>query len=345
MKWPKKLDAILLFNLNFKDVNLSYFTNVDKGYTFLYLRKNKNPVLFCSELEYEEVCKTSNTKIIKKFQKDPFDEIKRLLKKDNIKTLGINKEIVPVNTYLTLRKRLSLKLVDVSKLLVNQWIVKKSDDIAKIKTAAEIGDEIFSVLIKNIGKFKNELEVSMFIESEIKQRECNLAFPPIVASGANASMPHYSPKNVKLQDGFCIIDFGVKYNGYCSDMTRTIYLGKPNAKEIGLYNQLLKIQKDAILLSQPKNKVKHLDSFARTQLKGYKKYFIHSLGHGLGREVHEPPYISPSSKEVLKDGMVITIEPGIYIPEKFGIRIEDDIIVKSTPEVITKSNKELIVIK
>src|SRR3989344_4225779 len=143
---------------------------------------------------------------------------------------------------------------------------------------------------------------------------------------------HYKAKNSKIKKGFLVIDFGVKYKGYYSDETRTIYMGKPTKKEIKDYNKLLKIQKKIISLVKPGNYYCDLDIKARLLLGKDKIYFNHSLGHGIGKKTHQSPKIGPTSKDKIKINDIVTIEPGIY-KKDYGIRIEDTILIRKKPVI------------
>ena len=171
-----------------------------------------------------------------------------------------------------------------------------------------------------------------------------LSFNPIVASGKNASMPHYAPAAKKIMKGFCVIDFGVKYKGYCSDITRTVYVGKPSKKEKEIFNMLLTIQKNAINKIKSSKKCSELYDFVNNSLGKYKSNFTHGLGHGVGVEIHELPNLTLNSKDRIKNNMVFTIEPGIYFPKRFGIRIEDTVLFKNKPIVLTKTSKDLLIV-
>jgi Xaa-Pro aminopeptidase len=200
--------------------------------------------------------------------------------------------------------------------------------------------------INNFQKFKTEKDVEKFLHMQTINRGCTLAFPPIVASGIAGAIPHYEPIEVNLRKGFCVIDFGVCYNGYNSDITRTIYLGNPTKKEIAFYNLLLKIQNALINSVRLNEKCESLHEQALRLLEVYAKNFNHGLGHGLGLQIHELPDLKPLSKDTFKNSMVFTIEPGIYFENKFGIRIEDDIhINKGRTEILTHVPKKLIIKK
>ena len=215
--------------------------------------------------------------------------------------------------------------------------------VENIRQACKITDQIFSSLVKNIKKFKTEKDVEQFILTEIKKRNLKPSFPPIVAAKRNASTPHHIPTNKKLE-GFVVIDMGVRYKGYCSDMTRTLYFGHPNKKEVEIYNLLLHSQLKSIENLNKFKTYKELCEETRKILGKYNKYFIHSLGHGVGKKIHQLPKVSHKSKHKIKQGEVITIEPGIYVKNKYGIRIEDTLVVKKKPEILTKSTKDLIII-
>jgi len=188
-----------------------------------------------------------------------------------------------------------------------------------IKKAFNYGNKILNKTINNFKNFKTESDVSGFLEYETKKLGLGLSFPPIVASGSNGSMPHYEPRNVKLNKGFCVIDFGIKYNGYCTDCTRTIYLGNISKKEKNIYNFLLDIQKNIIENIKINDDCDEIYVNCVKSLGKYSKYFIHGLGHGVGVEIHELPNLTLDSKDKIGRDMVFTVEPGIYIPKTFWL--------------------------
>lgn len=220
-----------------------------------------------------------------------------------------------------------------------------SSKIEHIRKACSVNDEIFSLLLKNIKSLKTEKDIDKFLRKEIRKRKLKIAFPPVVASGANAAEIHHKPKKTKLKKGFLVLDFGVKYMGYCSDMTRTIYIGNASAKEKQIYSKILSVQKSAVRKAKPGEECFEIDYFARKKLGRLREYFAHSLGHGVGKKIHEKPNLSPKTAEKLKKGDVVTVEPGIYIKKKFGIRIEDTVLIGKKPTALTKSTKKLIEIR
>jgi len=226
--------------------------------------------------------------------------------------------------------------------------VKTKIETDKIKKACRATDAIFENIIKYIKKDKNisEIELRDFILNEIKKRKLKPSFPPIVSGGKQAGNEiHPQSTNSKLA-GFVIIDFGVIYQKYMSDMTRTIFVGKPTKDDRYLYDLILKGEELGINIAVPGMHCADLDGVVRNSLRKYKKYFIHMLGHGVGMKIHESPKLYYKlTKPVLKEGMVITIEPGIYIKNKLGIRIEDTcLITKNGCISLTKSPKNLIII-
>ena len=226
--------------------------------------------------------------------------------------------------------------------------VKTKDEINKIKKACRATDAIFGKILKLDLQNTTEIELRDFILVEIKKRGLRPSFKPIVTSGKHTGneIHPFEPLDKKLK-GFVIIDFGVVYEKYMSDMTRTIYVGTPTKYEKDLYNKLLASQIGAIKISKAGEKCASIDAYVRKYLGKDGKYFIHTLGHGVGTRIHELPRIYYKTiKPVLKENMVITIEPGLYIKNKFGMRIEDTcLITKKGCTPLTKSPKELIVVK
>lgn len=234
----------------------------------------------------------------------------------------------------------------------NMAQVKTKNEIDKIKKACQATDAIFEYILKFLsvrpkqGFGLTETELRDFILSEIKKKGLRPSFPPIVTSGKNAGNDiHPKPTGKKLS-GFVIIDFGVIYKKYMSDMTRTIYVGTPSVKEKALYEKLLASQNLGITKSRIGQMCANVDQAVRDYLGRDKKYFIHTLGHGVGTRIHESPKLYYKLiKPKLKENMVITIEPGLYIKNKLGMRIEDTcLITKKGCITLTKSLKELIVI-
>lgn len=225
--------------------------------------------------------------------------------------------------------------------------IKTKSEIMYIQKACSITDDIFKKIITFLRHDSKVTEINLknFISSEIKKKKLRESFPPIVTSGKRAGNEIHPQSTNEYIRGFTIVDFGVRYNGYCSDMTRTLYIGKPSKKDIKIYKEIAIIQKDAMFLVKDNVLSSEIDQHVRKRLGIYKKYFIHTLGHGVGRKIHEPPIIYEKKiKPILKSGMVITIEPGIYIHNRLGIRIEDTLCVQAKkPKILTKSSREMLI--
>ncbi len=224
---------------------------------------------------------------------------------------------------------------------------KTKQELAAIAKACQITDAIFSRIVSGlkIGKWRTERELYNFIKQEISARNLKPSFNPIVVSGPHAGNEiHPKVTDAKLQ-GFLILDFGVIYKSQMSDMTRTVYLGRPSPKEKALYNLLLKSQTQSMALLVPGAKCFLADLYARHVLGRYSKYFIHTLGHGVGSRIHEAPRIfTKRTRPYVYENMALTVEPGIYIKNKLGMRIEDTCaITKNGPVPLTVSPKELLI--
>ena len=234
--------------------------------------------------------------------------------------------------------------------MLSRLVARKTpDEIDKIRAAQAITDDVFTYLLTFIRPGMTEQEVAAeIVYRHLKAGASSMSFDPIVAGGPSGALPHARPTHRKLQQGdIVVIDMGCFRDGYASDMTRTIALGEPGEEARRAYDVVQRAQRRAIELASPNMNTKQLDAVARSIIDeaGYGDYFTHSLGHGVGLQIHEWPRISWRSEDPLEEGMAITIEPGVYLPGKFGIRIEDLIVLTHDGcEVLTKSEKELIVI-
>ncbi len=227
-------------------------------------------------------------------------------------------------------------------------MTKRLEYIAK---AQQITDQVFSEIIKYIKPGLSDWQVAQQIKKLIRQfgGDEELAFPSLVCSGVRSSLFHgpTSKKKIIKEHEPIYLDFGARYKGWCSDMTRTIFVGEPKKELADIYKIVLNVQQKQIALVRAGVRTAEIDQLGRDILKkhGLDKYFIHSTGHGLGKNVHQKPRISYRSKAVLKEGDVITIEPGVYIPNKYGVRIEDLLVVTKTGYInLTKSTKNIIII-
>ena len=224
---------------------------------------------------------------------------------------------------------------------------KDPSEMAAIRSAAALADQLFDKLLNYITAGKTELEIAAKLEYEARIAGAEaMSFETIVASGQRSALPHGRATATRLpRRGFVTLDFGVVVSGYCSDMTRTVCLGRPSAREQDVYHSVLEAQMAATDAVRPKALAGDVDKVARDVLQraGLDAFFNHSTGHGVGLEIHEGPRLGKDQRQALEAGMVVTIEPGVYVPGSFGVRIEDMVLVTKTGrEVLTRSTTALI---
>ena len=236
-----------------------------------------------------------------------------------------------------------------SEILKELRAVKTDEELRRITEAQRITDAAFLHILEFISPERTEKEVALELEFFMRKSGAEgVAFDTIAVSGASSSLPHGIPSDRKLQGGFLTMDFGAKYMGYCSDMTRTVVIGKADEEMKLVYETVLKAQTAALNGIHGGMSCRDADALARDVIReaGYGASFGHSLGHGVGMFIHEFPNLSPRAAEssTLKTGHVVTVEPGIYLEGRFGCRIEDMIAILSDGSVhnFTKSPKELI---
>jgi Xaa-Pro aminopeptidase len=215
--------------------------------------------------------------------------------------------------------------------LLMQRAVKDEDELRSIRKAVSIQQRAFREMLKFIEPGKTEAEVCAYLEYRVRALGADCpSFPSIIAADANAALPHAIPGKTKVRaGGILLVDWGAKVNGYCSDMTRVIALGKMKPKLREIYKIVLDAQTAAIDAIAPGKRLKDIDAVARQIIAkaGYGDQFGHGLGHGIGYDIHEQPVLSSRSKGVLEPGQIVTVEPGIYLPGVGGVRIEDDVLV------------------
>jgi len=276
---------------------------------------------------------------------------RKLLKKEKIKKLAFDPKEWSVQAFEALSTKSSIHFRRIVDLSHKKRIIKHNDELKILAEAAKLGRKAFKALEKEIsrnGFGKDEFQLTYMAKSILSSYgKYDLSFDPIVAVGANAAKPHALPTSKHLQKGdLLLVDAGLKYQRYCSDRTRTVYAEKnfhfsteqhfKSRKIQKAYDTVLKAHDRAIAKARSGMKAKEVDALARNVIEkaGFGKYFVHSTGHGVGLDIHEMPYISKRSKTVIEDGMVYTIEPGIYLPGQFGIRIEDMVTMVSGRAVV-----------
>lgn len=256
--------------------------------------------------------------------------------------IGIEENNLTVTEYKNLKKLFkNTKNIDLS----NIRMVKNEPELEKIIYVTRLADEAFSFVLKKLKIGVTEKEIASEISNYFKKKGANISFNPTVAFGSNSSIPHHISSDRKLKkNSIVLFDFGAWKDNYNSDISRTIFFGKADDKFKKMYNTVLEAQQKSINFTKAGVRAEKIDRIANNYIKeqGYPD-ILHSVGHGIGIEIHEPPAVSKNSKEIIKENSVITIEPGIYLPGFGGVRIEDMVIVeKNKANVISKSPKTLI---
>ncbi|HEC68933.1 MAG TPA: aminopeptidase P family protein [Candidatus Omnitrophica bacterium] len=267
------------------------------------------------------------------YEYDIFRFIANRIKGLLLKKVGFESTHLSYQEFSELKKHLkNVELIPTFLLIEKLRMIKDSQELSLIKKGVSITEEAFSFLESTIYEGLTEKFLAVEAEKFIKLKAEDIAFPPIIAVGKNSSYPHYKTGEAKIRrKEVVLIDLGSKYYGYCSDLTRVFFLSKMPHYLKKIIDIVRKAKELSLKKIKEGVKIKEIDRTARNYIekKGLGKFFRHSLGHGVGLEVHECPGINPKNEEVLKEGMVITIEPAIYLPDKFGIREETMVLVKN----------------
>ena len=344
----RKIDFALFCSLGSErpDKNMLYFSGYD-GIGCLVFPAYGEPFLLVPAMEFERAKRLSSVKTYRMGKGKIFTLLGSSVKKMGIaaRRIGVDESDFPLKAARSLQKSFrKAGIADIGNSALSTRSIKSPKEVSIISRACDIASGILSGCIERFERFGTEKEVSDYLITEAARKGVMPSFPPIVASGKNACMPHHSPTGQPLQKGFCIIDFGVVHDGYCSDISRTIYLGKPSSSERNLYANFVDVQEQLINSLTPGKDCSEMHRLAQRLLGRNSKYFIHGLGHGIGLQIHELPTLSTGSPDRIREGMVFTIEPGIYLPQKSGIRIEDDVAVMNGKiHILTRMPKKLIV--
>lgn len=278
------------------------------------------------------------------------DSLKQLLAAEGINRLGFEEDIVVFSTYRAYERELQpCELVPVTGLVEGLRQFKDEGELSLMKAAADLADRTYLHMLEQLKPGVTEWDMALELETFMRKNGASgPSFDTIVASGERSAMPHgvASGKVIQMNE-FVTLDFGALMNGYCSDITRTVFIGEPTAKHREIYDIVLEAQLHTLEFLRPGMTGREGDALARDIITryGYGDQFGHSTGHGLGMEVHENPRVSKLSDTVLQPGMVVTVEPGIYIPGFGGVRIEDDVVITETGvRRLTESTKDFIVL-
>lgn len=338
----QELDALLITN----PYNLRYISGFT-GTAGLAIVSQRDCV-FITDFRYiEQATEQAKQFEIIEHKGSIESEINKQVKVLGIESLAFEENDVSFATYQRYNEIIESKLIAVSGIIENIRLIKTEDELAIMKQAAKIADDAYTHIQSFIKPGVKEIEVSNELEFFMrKQGATSSSFDIIVASGYRSALPHGVATEKEIQQGELVtMDFGALYNGYCSDITRTVAVGEIDEQLTKIYNTVLEAQIRGVEGTKPGMTGIEADALTRDYIteQGFGEYFGHSTGHGLGMEVHEAPRLSTASETKLVPGMVVTVEPGIYIPEVGGCRIEDDIVITETGnERLTHSTKELI---
>lgn len=331
-------------------VNRFYLSGFRSSAGMIVLTENK-AVLLVDFRYFEKAKKTvQNMEVV--LANNFFANAKEMLETENIKKILPETDFINLDSFERMKK--AFEGIEVSNdNSLSQTIssfrqIKSAEETECIKKSQGITDNAFAHILNFIKAGVTEREVALELEFFMRKTGSEgVAFDTIAVSGKNSSLPHGVPTEKPLEKGdFLTMDFGAVYNGYCSDMTRTVAVGYVTDEQQKVYDTVLKSQLSALKEIGPNKVCKEIDKIARDIINAeYEGCFGHGLGHSVGLEIHENPALNTRDETLLKAGVIMTVEPGIYIPDKFGVRIEDMVLITDTSyENLTKSPKELIII-
>lgn len=333
----KKVDAFFVTN----PFNITYITEfrtlAPSEREAFVLITNKNVFIF-SDGRYQ---KNTNKYVRFKLLTAKENVIKQLgdiIKDERIKRLGFEQEDLKWSEYEAIKKNTTAALLPLDRIIIRLRMIKEENEMDAVLKACQLSDQSLHELIPYLKVGKTEKEIAFLLEKTIRNTGNELAFDPIIAIDKNTAIPHYDTKTgygILNHNSMVLIDFGVKYNGYCSDITRMFFMGTISNEKQKVFEVLSKAQKMTIEQIPKSQSLSEIDLYCR-ELLSDKRFPIypHSTGHGLGLEIHEYPKVSSYSNDLIYPNTVFTIEPGVYYPEKWGMRIEDTVGMTKKKDVI-----------
>lgn len=345
-----KIDALFISN----QYNVTYLTGFaglssHEREGFLFITKQSALLLtFPTYFLMYEKGGTNFTTACITAQKHLSDHLDIICTKEKIKRIGLEKDNVTISELESLQKKVKVAWIQTKDIVERFRLIKTNEEITAIRKAAQITDRAFDFIRDRLRVGVSEKDIALELEFFIKKNSQDVAFSPIVAFNQNAAIPHYIPSaDSKLSpSSLILLDFGAKQDNYCSDMTRVVFLSTPSNKLANIYTTVCTAQQKALDHLEVGTSASLTDTIAKQhiQANGFPLY-EHGLGHGVGLAIHESPRLRHSNSELLRENMVVTIEPGIYIAGFAGVRIEDLVVLrKGGNEILSKSIKEMIVL-
>ncbi|MBN1363377.1 MAG: aminopeptidase P family protein [Syntrophaceae bacterium] len=339
-----KIDSLIFFNMS----NIRYLSGFTGSEGVLFVGCSQVILFIDGRYTLQAAQETKGIKIVE--CTDKIEAVGRIIKNSKLKRVGFEADSITLSMYNQLTKLVQKEiLVALSDELRMLRACKDDSEIAMMKKAAQISSSAVRSVINLAKTGWKEKELAWQLELEARKNGADgVAFETIVAAGEHSSLPHARPSDKKIKKGdFVVIDFGVKYKGYCSDETCTIAFGKLTDRQKNAYQMVKDAHERALDMVAANIPAAEIDKCTRSIFgKKYTRYFVHGTGHGVGLEVHEAPRLFSKSVDILKPRMVITIEPGLYIPGLWGIRIEDTVLLKENScEKLTKMDKRLTILE
>ena len=332
-----------------KPENVFYLSGFSSSYAFILLYRRE--AFFLTDFRYRELAEKqlgSQFTLVELKKRSLSDALKTIFPEIPSLRMAFESQVLSYFEYKTLKGELpeGVRMVPSENWVEEPRQIKDQEEISLISQAQKIAERAYLETLNHVRAGRSEKEIARLLENYLLDFGAEgLAFPTIVVSGPRASLPHGQPTERILEPGDLVtLDMGCRFKGYCSDMTRTIGIGDIEQNKITIYNTVLEAQEAALSAIQAGVIARDIDAISRDHIReaGYGDYFGHGLGHSLGIEVHESPAFSPLCKEIIQENMVMTVEPGIYIPDFTGVRIEDLVVITKDGLVnLTSINKEL----
>lgn len=340
----QQLDGLFLV----KQANVNYISKFTDEASFVLISKNGN--FFITDGRFfelaQKLCKGFEVLNSQNFDKGLLGIVEEICKDNGIKRLGFERKWTSYDMYENMTKIFkNIELVPTQDIIEDLRYIKDEEEIEILREASRITDKAFEEILNHIKPGMTEKQVAAKLEYIIKMNGGDgVGFDTILISGKKTSLPHGKPDDKVIENGdFITLDFGALYKGYTSDMTRTIVVGKPSDKQVEIYNIVKEAQQVGLDNIRAGVNSKIPDAAVREVVKDYIEYYYPGIGHGIGRDLHEPPFIGKSTNYTIKKNCVITMEPGLYIPDWGGVRIEDSVLVTEDGcERLTKCTKDLI---